>query len=223
MTLRVSKAELPAQMQEAMMQQFGAVVEPVEVLWHNPSVGQAALDFGAQVGAWDAADGSLKTFAHMAVAAQVGCSFCLDVNYFAAQHQHLDLAKASQVPRWREADVFTPLERDVLAYAEAMTETPPTVTDELSARLLAQLGPAALVELTVCIAFANLSTRSNTALGITSQGFSAACAVPLATAPEHSTARDHATPDHAAAPEFGTSVELARTADKVQAPENVRA
>ena len=44
-----------------------------------------------------------------------------------------------------------------------MTNTPPTVTDELSASLLERLGPAALVELTVFIAFANLSTRANTA------------------------------------------------------------
>jgi alkylhydroperoxidase family enzyme len=163
-----------------MITQFGTVPEPVEVTWHNPSVAQAALQFGAQVGAWSAADASLKTFAHMAVAAQVGCSWCLDINYFAAQHQGLDLAKASQVPRWRESDVFSPLERDVLEYAEAMTNTPPTVADELSARLLDRLGPAALVELTACIAFANLSTRSNTALGITSQGFSDACQIPLA-------------------------------------------
>ena len=85
----------------------------------------------------------------MAVAAQVSCSWCLDINYFAAQSQGLDVAKASKVPRWRESDVFTPLERDVLEYAEAMTNTPPTVTDQLSARLLEQLGPAALVELTV--------------------------------------------------------------------------
>ena len=58
------------------------------------------------------------------------------------------MAKAREVPRWRESDVFTPLERDVMEYAEAMSQTPPTVTDELSARLLDQLGAAALVELT---------------------------------------------------------------------------
>ena len=184
MTLRVSKAEIPSKLRESMIEQFGAVAEPVEVTWHNPSVAQAALEFGARIATWDAADESLKTFAHMAVAAQVGCSWCLDTNYFAAQSHNLDLAKASRVPRWRESDVFTPLERDVLEYAEAMTNTPPTVTDELSARLLDRLGPAALVELTVCIAFANLSTRSNTALGITSQGFSDACEIPLAARPE---------------------------------------
>ena len=55
------------------------------------------------------------------------------------------------MPRWRESDVFTPLERDVLEYAEAMTNTPPIVTDDLSASLLERLGPAALVELTVFI------------------------------------------------------------------------
>jgi alkylhydroperoxidase family enzyme len=185
-TLRVSKAEIPSELRESMIQQFGAVAEPVEVTWHNPSVALAALEFGAKIAAWDAADESLKTFAHMAVAAQVGCSWCLDINYFQAQNHNLDLLKASQVPRWRESNVFTPLERDVLEYAEAMTNTPPSVTDELSARLLEQLGPAAMVELTACIAFANLTTRSNTALGITSQGFSDACEIPLAARLEES-------------------------------------
>ena len=67
-----------------------------------------------------------------------------------------------------------------MEYAEAMTETPPRVTDELSARLLEQLGAAAMVELTAWVGFANMSTRSNTALGIESQGFSKACRLPLA-------------------------------------------
>jgi alkylhydroperoxidase family enzyme len=176
MTLRVPKAELPSELRQTMIRQFGAVPEPVEVTWHSPAVAQAALEFGAKTGEWTALDESLKSFAHMAVAAQVGCSWCLDIGYFGAANQQLDLDKASQVPRWRESTAFSPLERDVLEYAEAMTSTPPTVTDELSASLLDRLGPSALVELTVIVAFANLSTRSNVALGIESQGFSAACA-----------------------------------------------
>src|SRR5580692_631258 len=163
MALRVPKAELPAELRENMIRQLGAVPEPVEVSYNNPKVAVSNQEFSAGVATWDAADASLKTFAHMAVAAQVGCSWCLDVNYFLAQNHNLDLAKASQVPRWRESDVFTPLERDVLEYAEAMTNTPTTVTDELSAALLRQLGPAALVELTTFIAFNNMATRANTA------------------------------------------------------------
>ena len=186
MALRVPKAELTTGLSESMIKQFGVVPEPLEVTWNNPKVAEASLELGGKVSEWDAADESLKSFAHMAVAAQVGCSWCLDINYFQAQNQNLDLAKASQVPRWRESEVFTPLERDVLEYAEAMTNTPPTVTDELSARLLDRLGPAAMIELTVFIAFSNFATRSNNALGIESQGFSAACEIPLATRPEYS-------------------------------------
>jgi alkylhydroperoxidase family enzyme len=57
------------------------------------------------------------------------------------------------------------------------------VTDELSARLVERLGPAAIIELTTWIAFANLSTRANVALGIESEGFSAGCEVPLEARP----------------------------------------
>jgi alkylhydroperoxidase family enzyme len=188
MALRVPKAELSTEMSESMIKQLGAVPEPVEVMWNNPQVALDNLDFGGKVGAWDAADESLKSFAHMAVAAQVGCSWCLDIGYFQALNQNLDMAKASQVPRWRESEVFTPLERAVLEYAEAMTNTPPTVTDELSADLLDQLGPAAIVELTAFIAFANLAARANAAHGIESQGFSTECEIPLAASPAKSVA-----------------------------------
>ena len=60
------------------------------------------------------------------------------------------------------------------------------ITDELSARLLDRLGPAAMIELTAFVAFSNMATRSNTAFGIESQGFSAACEIPLAARPESS-------------------------------------
>jgi alkylhydroperoxidase family enzyme len=163
---------------------FGQVAEPAEVGWHHRKVLWASMGFGQKVQRWNTVDAGLKTYAHMAVAAKIGCSWCLDLGYFQAQNEDLDLAVASQVPRWRESDAFTPLERDVLAYAEAMTDTPPTVTDAQVARLLEQLGPAGVMELTAVIGFANLTTRSNVAVGIESQGFSASCAVPLAAVPE---------------------------------------
>jgi alkylhydroperoxidase family enzyme len=129
----------------------------------------------------DACDENLKSFAHMAAVSLVGCSFCLDLGYFMAHNEGLDEAKAREVPRWRESTVFTPLERDVMEYAEAMTQTPPTVNAEMSARLLEQLGAAALVELTAFVALANLYSRTKTAFGIESQGFSTACELrPLA-------------------------------------------
>ena len=176
---RIPKAELTgiygAMVKRMSRKMLGDVAEPVEVAWHNRKVLNFSFSIGRKAQKWDRCDENLKSFAHMAVASLVGCGFCLDLGYFQAHNEGLDVAKAREVPRWRESDVFTPLERDVMEYAEAMTRTPPTVTDGLSARLLEALGPAALVELTMFIALANLYTRSNTAIGIESQEFSAAC------------------------------------------------
>ena len=160
------------------VKKLGRVPTAVGVYWHNPTVLFAMSGFGDKVQKWDTCDEALKSYAHMAVASLIGCTWCLDFNYFEARNRGLDVAKAREVPRWQESHVFTPLERDVLAYAEAMSSTPPSVTDELVARLRAQLGPAALVELTAVIAFANMTTRGNVALGIESDGFAAACGLP---------------------------------------------
>jgi AhpD family alkylhydroperoxidase len=183
-TTRVPKAQITGLygyvLKRMTRKMLGEVPEPAEVMWHNRPVLKSFTSFGRKAQKWHRLDANLKSFAHMAVAAQVGCTWCLDYNYFHAHNEGLDERRASEVPRWRESSVFTPLERDVMEYAEAMTATPPRVTDELSDRLLEQLGAAALLELTATVAFANLTTRSNTALGIESQEFSKACALPLA-------------------------------------------
>jgi alkylhydroperoxidase family enzyme len=139
------------------------------------------MTVGAKAQKWNRCDLSLKSFAHMAVAAKIGCSWCLDYGYFQAFNEHLDLEKAREVPRWRDSEAFTPLERDVLEYAEAMTDTPPTVDDVLVSTLVAELGEAAVVELTAFIALANMNARGNVALGIESEGYADSCELkPLA-------------------------------------------
>jgi len=162
---------------------LGQVPDSLGVMWHNRAVLNSTMGFGRKAEKWHELDPNLKAFAHMATVSFVGCSFCLDLGYFQAHHKGLNEAKASEVPRWREATVFTPLERDVMEYAEAMSETPPRVTDALAARLLEQLGAPALLELTAWVGFANMVSRSNLALGIEAQGFSSVCSVPLAQPP----------------------------------------
>jgi alkylhydroperoxidase family enzyme len=160
---------------------LGDVPEPVGLYWQNSRVLRFYLGLGQKSRKWDQCDENLKSFAHMAVASLLGCTWCLDFGYFMAHNEGLDEAKAREVPRWRESGVFTSLERDVMEYSEAMSQTPPSVTDELSARLLDALGAPALVELSAYIALANVYTRTNIAFGIEAQGFAAACGLkPLA-------------------------------------------
>jgi alkylhydroperoxidase family enzyme len=82
------------------------------------------------------------------------------------------------VAEWRASTVYTPLERKVLAYAEAMTATPPTVTDEMVQGLRVELDDSQVVELTEMISVENLRSRTNSALGLTSQGFKSRCDLP---------------------------------------------
>ena len=190
---RVPKAEITgvygAVLKRIGTRMFGVLPEPLEVMWHNQPVLRFSLALGRKASRWGRCDKNLKSYAHMAVASLIGCTWCLDLGYFQAHNEGLDEAKAREVPRWRESDVFTPLERDVLEYAEAMSQTPPTVTDELSARLLEQLGAPAMVELTAWVALANQFARTNFALGIEAQGFSAACGLAPLARPSGETSR----------------------------------
>lgn len=160
---------------------IGRVPDSIGVMWHNTAVMKDAMGIGRKVDGWHELDPNLSSYAGMASAATIGCSFCLDFNYYMAHNQGLDEAKVREVPRWRTSTVFTPLERRVMEYAEAASQTPPAVTDELSDALLSEIGPAALVELAARVAFMNMTARMNIALGIRSEGFADACGLaPLA-------------------------------------------
>jgi AhpD family alkylhydroperoxidase len=156
----------------------GQVPEGIGVMWHYPAVLKDMMNFGRKVDSWNRLDPNLASFATMAAAGAIGCSFCLDLHYFMSHNRGLDEEKAREVPRWRDSSVFTPLERQVMEYAEAMCQTPLAVTDDMSAALLSELGAPALLELTARIGAMNMSARGNVALGIRSQEFSDACGLP---------------------------------------------
>lgn len=157
---------------------YGKVLDPVRALGHHPGVLRANLRFELAVGRWKKLDADLKALAVMASAASIGCSWCMDFGHWENRRRGMDARKIREVPLWRQSDAYTPLERDVMEFAEAMTANPPEIDDDLAARLLAALGEAAFVELTTMVAVENLRSRMNTALGLTSQGFKDHCEIP---------------------------------------------
>jgi alkylhydroperoxidase family enzyme len=155
---------------------YGVMLDPGAAIGHNMPVGRSLALFELQVERWRTLDRGLKDLAVMAAAARIGCGWCLDFGYWeATMLHHVPAEKIRAVPDWRDSDVFTGLERLVLAYAEAMTNTPPDVSDEMVQRLRSQLSEAELVELTAMIAVENLRSRMNSALGMTAQGFKDRC------------------------------------------------
>jgi alkylhydroperoxidase family enzyme len=162
-----------------MRRSYGKVMAPVLALGHNPKVLRSLVGLESKVPKWNRLDESLKILAELAASARIGCSWCMDFGYWVSEQHGLSLEKVNLVPTWREhPESFTKLEQLAMEFAEAMTATPPTVTDELVASLSDRLGEPALVELTAQLAVANQRSRFNVALGLTSQGFSDQCAIP---------------------------------------------
>ena len=158
---------------------YGVVPDPLPAMGHNMPVLISDLRFEASLSRWKKLDPTLKKLAEMAAAVRIGCPWCVDFGYWeSTTRRGADPAKMRDVPRWRDSDVYTELERQVMAYAEAVTATPPAVTDEMVAALRQQLDDAQLVELTMMVGVENVRSRFNSALGLTSQGFTDRCETP---------------------------------------------
>ena len=154
---------------------YGREMEPMLALLHNRKVMTSVARFEMGLAKWARLDTDLKELACLAVASQIGCSWCMDFGYYVSRTNGMEAAKLEQVADWRTSTVYTPLERRVLEYAEAMTATPPTVTDEMVEGLRTELDHGQIVELTEMISVENLRSRTNSALGLTSQGFKSQC------------------------------------------------
>ena len=96
------------------------------------------------------------------------------------EQQLLDLA------HFEVSSAFSELEKSVLRYAVAMTQTPVEVSDELFTELQEHFSPQQLVELTSAIAWENYRARFDHAFGLEAEGFSAGAVCPVAVGGHHS-------------------------------------
>jgi AhpD family alkylhydroperoxidase len=124
-------------------------------------------------------DPRLKQLAELKAAALVTCEFCLDVGSALAAAQGITEVQLRDLPRFAESDAFSPDEKLVLEFAEAMSRTPALVGDELRDRLLKRFSPAQVTELAATVAWENNRGRLNQALGVRPAEFSggAVCAI----------------------------------------------
>ena len=156
-------------------QKYGEVLTPGLAIAHNRKVLWSLLKNERRVARWNALDPTLKALAVLAASAEVGCSWCIDFGYWEFHNAGVAPEKLRSIGDWRHADVYSDLERQVIGFSVALTQTPPEVTDDMVEGLRSSLSDAALVELTAMVALENSRSRTNAALGIPSQGFRNAC------------------------------------------------
>jgi AhpD family alkylhydroperoxidase len=157
---------------------YGQVPEPLGVMRHHPRLFWAgSVADVVTMRATTVLPKRLRELAVYRTATVVGCSWCVDFGTMLQRLDGLDVDRLQHIDGYAESPLFTPVERLAIAYADAMTGQPMAVTDDQVAKLERELGRAGLVELTYVIAVENERARFNHALGITDQGFDAACRV----------------------------------------------
>lgn len=163
---------------------YGQVPEPFAVTAHHRglmiagAMHETMLDRASKT-----LPGSVRELAVFWTARTVGCSWCVDFGSMLQRLDGLDMQRLKDIDNYASSPAFSDDERAAIAYADAMTTDPHTVTDEQVADLRARFGDAGVIELTYQIGVENMRARMNTTLGITEQGFNSgdACRIPWAT------------------------------------------
>jgi alkylhydroperoxidase family enzyme len=164
---------------------YGQVPEPFAVAAHHRKLMIAGAVHETMVArASKTLPVSVRELAVYWTARQIGCSWCVDFGSMLQRLDGLDPERLKDIDNYATSPLFSDDERAAIAYADAMTTDPHTVTDEQVADLKARFGDAGVFELTYQIGLENMRARVNSALGITEQGFNSgdACRIPWADA-----------------------------------------
>jgi AhpD family alkylhydroperoxidase len=164
---------------------FGEVPEPFAVSAHHRRLLIAGAMHETMVQrASQTLPVSVRELAVLWTARQIGCAWCVDFGSMLQRLDGLDMQRLKDIDDYATSPHFTDDERAAIAYANAMTSDPHSVTDEQVSDLRARFGDAGVIELSYQIGLENMRARMNSALGITEQGFNSgdSCRVPWATA-----------------------------------------
>jgi AhpD family alkylhydroperoxidase len=162
---------------------FGEVPEPFAVAAHHPRllVANAVHETLLQSGSTKL-PANVRELAVFWTARTVGCSWCVDFGSMLQRLDGLDVDRLKSIDEYATSPLFDDDERAAIAYADAMTTDPHTITDEQVDDLRRRFGDDGVIELSYQIGVENMRARMYSALGITEQGFSSgdACRVPWA-------------------------------------------
>jgi AhpD family alkylhydroperoxidase len=170
-------------MYQVAKRRYGQVPEPFAVAAHHRKLMVAGAVHETMIDrASKTLPVSVRELAVFWTARTIGCSWCVDFGSMLQRLDGLDMQRLKDIGNYATSPAFSDDERAAIAYADAMTTDPHTVTDEQVADLRARFGDAGVIELTYQIGVENMRARMNSALGITEQGFNSgdSCRIPWA-------------------------------------------
>jgi AhpD family alkylhydroperoxidase len=155
---------------------YGRELEPVRLWARMPA---AFLAMSAMYRALDRkssrVDPALRSLVQVRVSQINGCEFCVDLNSFLGLERGNARDKLRALPQFEDSPLFSEREKAALAYTESATRSDRRVDEQLIVRLRKHFDDQAIVELAALIAYQNMSSKFNAALGVPAHGF---CALP---------------------------------------------
>lgn len=160
---------------------YGRELEPVRLWARMPAV---FLAMSAMYRALDRnssrIEPALRSLVQVRVSQINGCDFCVDLNSSLVLGRGVTKDKLRALPLFEDSALFSERDKSALAFAEAATRSDRRVDAALVSRIRRHIDDQGIVELAALIAYQNMSSKFNAALGVPSQGF---CAVPIQSSP----------------------------------------
>jgi AhpD family alkylhydroperoxidase len=160
---------------------YGRELEPVRLWARMPT---AFLAMSAMYRALDRRSSpiepALRSLIQVRISQINGCEFCVDLNSFLGLGRGVAEDKLRTLPLFEDSTLFSERDKAALAYAEAITRSDLRVDAALMSRLRRHFDDQAIVKLAALIAYQNMSSKFNAALGVPAHGF---CAVPVQSPP----------------------------------------
>ncbi|HAT1659390.1 TPA: carboxymuconolactone decarboxylase family protein [Legionella pneumophila] len=151
---------------------YGQVLEPA-LIWAR--IPKLFLAVAAMYGVIDRKKSPLSPILRSLVTVRVSqinwCPFCIDINSATLIKRAGSEAQYKQLASWRKSSLFSPEEKAALDYAEKVTYSDQHPDDECFNQLKLYYSEQEIIELTALIAFQNMSSKFNSALGVEAQGF----------------------------------------------------
>ena len=151
---------------------YGRELEPARLWGRTP---RAFLAMATMYGALDRKSSplapALRSLVQLRVSQINWCPFCVDLNSATGLKRRVREEKLLALPLFADSALFDEREKAALHYAEAMTDSNRHSDRALIARLKQHFSDDAIIELTALIAYQNMSSKFNAALGVPAQGF----------------------------------------------------
>ena len=151
---------------------YGSELEPVR-LW-----GRLPLAYLSMAAMYLAINGTkskinpeLRSLIRVLISRINSCEFCIDLNSFTSLERGATPEKLHALPAFEQSPLFSEQEKAALRYATTVTHTGCKIDTKIISNLRDYFDGQAIIQLAALIAYQNMSSKFNAALGASAYGF----------------------------------------------------